>query len=348
MINLGNSTLGNGQPTYIVAEMSGNHGGSIENAKKIILAAKETGANAVKLQTYTPDTITLKSDKKDFIIPSGNPWTSHSTLHELYSKAYTPWEWHKELFEYAKSIGIDIFSSPFDKSAVDLLDSLDAIAFKIASPEITDIPLIKYIASKGKPVIISTGMSEKEDLDLAIKTLKEAGAKDIIILKCTSSYPAPPESMNLETISDIATKYNCYSGLSDHSQGIIAPVMSVAYGAVFIEKHFIISKDDETVDSFFSLDKKEFTEMVKSVRLAEKMKGEISYSPTAQVKDTFWARRSLYISKDIKKGEILEEKHIKSVRPAHSMHPKHYDDLLGKKVLKDLFYADRITWDDIE
>lgn len=348
MLRIGETALGANQPVYIVAEMSGNHGGSIENAKEIILAAKEAGANAVKLQTYRPDTITMDSNKKDFVIPSGNPWSSHTTLYELYSKAYTPWEWHQPLFKYAKKIGIDIFSSPFDKTAVDLLEGLDTIAYKIASPEITDIPLIKYIAQKGKPVIISTGMSEKVDLDLAIETLKNNGARDIIILKCTSSYPAPPESMNLETISDMRQQYDCYSGLSDHSEGIVAPIMAVAFGAVFIEKHFIISRDNETVDSFFSLDKEEFSNMVSAVRLAEKMKGQISYSPTEAVKDTFWARRSLYVANEIKAGQVINDDHIRSVRPAYSMHPKYYEDIIGKKVNKNLNKGDRISWDDIE
>ena len=347
-LKINKTELGKDKSVYIVAEMSGNHGGSLEEAKNIILAAKEAGADAVKLQTYKPDTITLKSDKEDFKIPSGNPWTSHESLYDLYAKAFTPWEWHAPLFKYAKEIGIDIFSSPFDKTAIELLESLDAPAFKIASPEITDIPLLREVAMTGKPIIISTGMSEKEDLDLAIATLKENGANEIIILKCTSSYPAPPESMNLLTISAMEKEYECLVGLSDHSLGIAAPIMSVALGASFIEKHFVVSKENETVDSFFSLDKNEFTEMVKQVRLAEQMRGTISYSPSKEVKDTFWARRSLYVSAPIKKGDLITKDNIKSVRPSFGLHPKYYDEILGKSALKDLDTGDRLSWDTID
>ena len=340
--------LGVGQRCYIVAEMSGNHGGKLEKALEIVKAAKETGADAIKLQTYTPDSITLKSDKIDFLIPGGNPWSKDKYLYNLYEKAQTPMEWHAPIFKYAREIGITVFSSPFDFKAVELLASLDAPAYKIASPEITDIPLIKLMASKGKPVILSTGMSEIKDIELAVETIRAQGNNQIIILKCTSSYPAPPESMNLRTIPDIASRFNCLSGLSDHSLGVAAPVASVALGCSFIEKHFVMSKTDESVDAFFSLDKEEFTTMVKEVRNAEKCLGSISYEPTEDVNKNFWARRSLYVSKDIKKGESITPENIKSVRPSHGLHPKHYEEVLGRKATKDLTVGDRLSWDVVD
>jgi pseudaminic acid synthase len=342
---IGNTWVGDGHPCYIVAEMSGNHGGSLEKALEIVKAAKETGADAIKLQTYTPDSITLKSEKQDFIIPGSSPWSGSKYLYSLYEEAQTPVEWHAPIFEYAKKIGLTIFSSPFDLGAVELLASLDAPAYKVASPEITDIPLIKLIASKGKPVIISTGMSTEEDVHLAVETIRKEGNDQIIVLKCTSSYPAPPESMNLATIPDISKRFKCLSGLSDHSLGTVAPVASVALGAHFIEKHFLIDKSDKSVDSFFSLDQKEFTKLVEDVRLAEKFMGQVTYRPPQDVEKNFWSRRSLYISKDIKKGEVFTKENVKSVRPSFGLHPKHYEEILGKKSTKDLTLGDRLSWD---
>lgn len=342
---IGKKMVGHGHPCYIVAEMSGNHGGSLEKALELIKRAKDTGADAVKLQTYTADSITLNSNKPDFQIPSGNPWSDNKLLYSLYEKAQTPYEWHAPIFKYAESIGITVFSSPFDFTAVELLESLNTPAYKIASPEITDIPLIKLIASKKKPVILSSGMSRKGDLDLAIKTIRAEGNNQIILLKCTSSYPALPENMNLKTIPAMAETYNCLSGISDHSLGIVAPVVAVSLGAHFIEKHYIDDKTQESVDSFFSLDQKEFTEMVQAVRTAEKVMGKINFDPTEDVNGNLWARRSLYVSKDIKKGETITAENMRSVRPAHGLHPKHYEEILGKKAAKDLFVGDRITWE---
>ncbi|MFZ4712621.1 MAG: pseudaminic acid synthase [Bacteriovoracaceae bacterium] len=346
-IQIGKDYLGEQQPCFIVAEMSGNHGGSIKKALEIVKAAKDAGADAVKLQTYTPDSITLNSPKDDFKIPGGNPWSEDKYLYNLYEKAQTPVEWHQEIFDYAKEIGITIFSSPFDFKAVELLHSLNAPAYKLASPEITDIPLIKLIASKGKPVIISTGMSEEKDIELAVETIRKTGNNQIIILKCTSSYPALPESLNLRTIPDIAKRFNCLSGLSDHSMGIEAPVAAVVLGASFIEKHFVMDKTDNSVDAFFSLDQAEFKIMVQAVRTVEKMLGKISYEPTEDVGKNFWARRSLYISQNVKAGETLTAENVRSVRPSHGLHPKHYEEVLGKKAKKDLTLGDRLTWDVI-
>ena len=345
---IGSSWVGTGHRSYIVAEMSGNHGGSLDKALEIVKAAKEAGADAIKLQTYTPDSITLKSDKDDFKIPGGNPWSDNKFLHDLYKKAQTPDEWHAPIFNYARELGITVFSSPFDSKAVELLSSLNTPAYKIASPEITDIPLIKLIASKKKPVIISTGMSHLEDIELAVSAIRSMGNEEIIVLKCTSSYPAVPESMNLRTIPDIEKRFKCLAGLSDHSMGIAAPVTSVVLGASFIEKHFVIDKTEDSVDAFFSLDKNEFAQMVQEVRAAEKSLGSINYEPTEDVSKNFWARRSLYVCKDIKKGECITPDNIRSVRPAYGLHPKHYDEVLGKKALKDLTLGDRVTWDDLD
>jgi pseudaminic acid synthase len=337
--------LGEGERCYIVAEMSGNHGGKLETALEIVKAAKEAGADAVKLQTYNPESITLRSEKDDFRIPGGNPWSKDKYLYNLYEKAQTPIEWHEPIFKYAQEIGITVFSSPFDHKAVELLASLNAPAYKIASPEITDIPMIKLVAQKKKPVIISTGMSELHDIDLAVKTIREQGNEQIIILKCTSSYPAPPESMNLRTIPDISTRFSCLSGLSDHTLGIASPVAAVALGCSFIEKHFVLNKTDNSVDAFFSLDKQEFSLMVNEVRNAEKAIGRICYEPVESVNKNFWARRSLYVSKEIKKGELITSENIKSVRPAYGLHPKHYEEVLGKKARRDLSLGDRLSWD---
>jgi len=330
------------KPCYIIAEMSANHGGNFDKAIRIIHAAKKAGADAVKLQTYTADTITLNSDKDDFRLPSDNPWESHQTLYSLYKKAFTPWEWHEALFDEGKKIGIDIFSSPFDISAVEFLEKLNCPAYKIASPEITDIPLIKRVAQTGKPVILSTGLSTRDDIELAIKTLKENNCLSYAFLKCTTAYPAPVEDMNLRTIPDIAEKYNCIAGLSDHSLGSCIPVASVALGAKIIEKHFVLNKADDSVDAFFSLSPEEFQTMVKNVRLVEEALGKVDYAISPNSKKNMLARRSLYISQDIKKGELISEQHIKSVRPSYGLHPKYYEAIIGSKALKDLDKGDRL------
>jgi pseudaminic acid synthase len=347
-MQINNNSIGPGNRTYIIAEMSGNHCGKIEYALAIIRAAKEVGADAVKLQTYTPDTITLNCKKEDFVIPSDNPWADSSTLYELYEKAYTPWEWHEQLFNEAKKIGIDIFSSPFDHTAVDFLEKLNAPAYKIASPEITDIPLIKKVAATKKPVIISTGVAEREDIDLAMQTLKDGGATDVVLLKCTSSYPAPPESINLKTMVDFGKTFDCLFGLSDHTMGIGIPVAAVALGASVIEKHFIIKKDNSSVDSFFSLDYNEFKQMVDEVRSVEKAIGKITYGLNEEGQKAKWGRRSLYFSKNIKAGETVTDEHIKSVRPSYGLHPKFYDEVIGKKAKVDLEIGDRLSWEVIE
>lgn len=345
---IGNTPVGGRNPVFIIAEMSGNHGGSLEGALDVIRSAKEMNASAVKLQTYTADSITLNSDNPDFQIPSTNPWSNHNTLYELYSKAYTPWEWHAPLFQEARKLGIEIFSSPFDESAVELLESLNAPAYKIASPEITHIPLIERVASTGKPIIISTGAAELADIELAVATVRACGNEKIVLLKCTASYPAPPESIDLRTIPHMAESFRCLAGLSDHTLGIGVPVASVAMGAAMIEKHYIVSKDTLSVDGFFSLDEAEFIQMIEEVRKVEKALGKVSYELDAEGKKNLWGRRSLYVSKEIDKGAAISADNIKCVRPAHGLHPKHWKAILGKKVKRDLSMGDRLRLEDIE
>ncbi len=342
---IGNEKIGSGCSVFIIAEMSGNHNGSLEQAVQIIHATKQTGANAIKLQTYKPDTITLNTDNQDFKIPSESPWAKEQFLYDLYEKAYTPWEWHKTLYEEAKKVGLIIFSSPFDKTAVDLLEELDAPAYKIASPEITDIPLIKYVAQKGKPIVLSTGMAHKEDIELAIDTIREEGLEDIILLKCTSSYPTLHNDMNLRAIPKLKEDFNCLVGLSDHSTDSVAPVSATVLGASVIEKHIVISNKEKTVDSFFSLNVEEFTDMVTMVRNTEAALGTDTYDLPNQV--NLNGRRSLYIAEDIQKGSKITENNIASVRPGFGLHPKYYDQVLGKTVNQNLKRGDRLRLEDL-
>lgn len=327
---------------YIIAELSANHGGKIEIAKATIKAAKEIGVNAIKLQTYTADTLTLNSDNEDFIIKGGTLW-DNKTLYELYKEAYLPWEWHKELFDYARSIDIDIFSTPFDKSAVDFLEQFNSSAYKIASFEITDYELIRYTASKGKPIIISTGIATIDEIQDAVDICKSVGNNEIILLKCTSAYPAALEDANLLTIPNLSQTFGVIAGFSDHTLGITAPIVAVSLGAKVIEKHFILDKSIGGVDATFSLDKKEFEEMIKAVRDAEKLMGKVDYSLTEKKKKSRQFARSLYISKDIKKGEVFTEENIRSVRPGYGLHPKYLKDILGKVAEKDYKFGERLS-----
>jgi len=327
--------------TYIIAELSANHGGKIEIAKDTVKAAKEIGANAIKLQTYTADTLTLDSNKDDFIIKGGTLW-DNKKLHDLYKEAFLPWEWHQELFEYARSIDIDIFSSPFDKSAVDFLEQFNPSAYKIASFEITDYDLIKYTASKQRPIIISTGIATLEEIEDAVEICRSEGNEDIVLLKCTSSYPAPLEDANLNMIPDIANRFEVISGFSDHTLGSLAPIVAVTLGAKIVEKHFILDKSIGGADADFSMDKKEFSQMIKDVRKTEKLLGEIDYSLTEKRKKSRQFSRSLYVSKSIKKGEVFSEDNIKSVRPGYGLHPKYLKNVLGKISEKDYELGDRL------
>ena len=333
-MKIGNFSINNNSKVFIIAELSANHNGRLENAIDTIYAAKRAGADAIKLQTYTADTMTIESDRLDFVINNGSVWDG-KFLYQLYKEAYTPWEWHKELFQVAKEEGLICFSTPFDNTAVEFLETLDNPIYKIASFEITDIPLIEYIASKGKPIILSTGIATMEDIELAIQTIRNQGNNEIALLKCTSSYPAPLEEANLTMIKDFKERFNVVSGLSDHTLGITAPVVATCLGAKIIEKHFILDHTIGGPDASFSLDEKEFTQMVKGVRNAEKAIGKLDYNLTdKQVKGKTFSR-SLYIVKNVKKGEILTSKNIRSIRPGYGLHPKYYNQLLGKSFNDD-------------
>ncbi len=329
---------------FIIAEMSANHAGNLNIAKETIKAAKEIGANAIKLQTYTADTLTLDSDKNDFIIKGGTLW-DNKKLYDLYQEASLPWQWHEELFTYARDIGIDIFSSPFDKSAVDFLEQFKPSAYKIASFEITDYELIRYTASKGRPIIISTGIASYDEIKDIIDICKSENNHEIILLKCTSAYPANLEDANLLTISDLIKTFNVISGFSDHTLGTVAPVVAVTLGAKVIEKHFILDKAIGGADADFSLDKEEFSQMVKAVRDTEKLLGKVDYSMSEKkIKNRQFAR-SLYIVKEIKAGEVLTEEHVKSIRPGFGLHPKYLKDIIGKKAIKNHDFGERVPTD---
>lgn len=331
-----------GDKTFIIAELSANHNGSIDIAKKTIHAAKEAGADCIKLQTYTADTITLDCSKEDFLI-KGTLWEGRR-LYELYKEAYTPWEWHQDLINEANSLGLECFSSPFDFTAVDFLETLNLPAYKIASFEITDIPLIRYVAKQGKPVIISTGIANKEDIELAVNTCRLEGNNKIALLKCTSSYPAPIEDANLNTMVSFKTDFNTVIGLSDHTLGNIVPICSVAMGGKIIEKHFILDRKLGGPDAEFSLNPEEFRDMVNQVRLTEKAVGKSDYPVTEKMKAGKQFARSLYFQKSIKKGEIISAEHIRSVRPGYGLHPKFYYDIVDKTYsTKNFKKGDRLT-----
>jgi len=329
--------------TFIIAEMSANHNHQLKVALDTIRAAKKAGADAIKIQTYTADTLTLNCDKPDFQVGKGL-WEGE-TFYSLYQKAYTPWEWHEEIFRVAREEGLVCFSTPFDKTAVDLLESLDNPIYKIASFEITDIPLIQYIASKHKPVILSTGIAMIEDITLALETLRNGGCDDITLLKCTSAYPAPIEAANLRTIEDMKKRFGVKVGLSDHTMGSDVSVAAVALGAEVIEKHFIINRSIGGPDSVFSMEKDEFAAMVKSIRNVEKALGEVVY-PTDPTKiKGRTGCRSLYVAEDIKSGDIVSEKNVRSVRPGYGLHPKYLPEILGKRVNRDLKKGTRFSLD---
>lgn len=346
-IKIGNRVLNNDSQTYIIAEMSGNHNMDYNRAVKIVEAAKEAGADAIKLQTYTADTITLNSDAPCFQITQGTLWDG-TTLHKLYEEAYTPWDWQPKLKELANSLGMDCFSSPFDFTSVDFLEKMDVPAYKIASFEITDVPLIKKVAETGKPVIISTGIATVEDIELAIKTCKDAGNENVILLKCSSAYPAPYESINLNTMVDMAEKFGCIMGLSDHTMGSAVSIAAVAMGAKVIEKHLTLARADGGVDAAFSMEPQEFKEMVEGIRNVEKAKGIVSYDLTDKQKSQRTFSRSLFIAADIKAGEILTPENLRSVRPANGLHTKYYEELLGRKVVRDCKYGEPMSWDMVE
>lgn len=329
-------------PVFIIAELSANHNGSLEVALETVRAAKRAGADCIKLQTYTADTITLDSQKEDFMI-KGSIWDGKN-LHDLYKEAYTPWEWHQTIFEEAEKQGLVCFSSPFDKTSIDFLENLNVPAYKIASFEITDIPLIEYAASKGKPIIISTGIAEQEDIELALDACRRMGNNEIALLKCTSSYPAPIEEANMSMVKDLAVRYNVISGLSDHTMGATVPIVATALGAKIIEKHFILDRSVGGPDASFSMNEEEFTAMVKAVREAESAVGIVDYTLTEKQAAGKDYSRSLYVVEDIKAGEIITESNVRSIRPGYGLHPKFFKEVLGKKVNVDLEKGDALKW----
>ncbi len=340
MFKIAQRSIGPSAPVFIIAELSANHNGSLEVAIETVKAAKRAGADCIKLQTYTADTITIDSEKEDFII-KGTIWEGKN-LYQLYQEAYTPWEWHAEIMKVAKEEGLLCFSSPFDPSSVDFLETLNVPAYKIASFEITDIPLIEYVASKGKPVIISTGIAELEDIELAIDACRRMGNHDIALLKCTSSYPAPIEEANMVMVKDLAERFGVISGLSDHTMGSTVPVVATCFGAKIIEKHFILDRSIGGPDASFSMDEQEFTAMVKAVREAEKALGVVDYTLTEKQRKGRDFCRSLYVVKDIKQGELVTAEHIKSIRPGFGLHPKYLQQILGKRANRNLEIGDRI------
>ncbi len=343
--NLGGSLVGEKHPPFIVAEMSGNHNQSLQRALEIVEAAARAGVAAVKLQTYTADTITLDINQGDFFIEDTDSLWQGRSLHELYKEAYTPWEWHEAIFKRCRELGLMAFSTPFDETAVDFLESLEVPCYKIASFENTDLPLIRKVAATGKPMIISTGMASVAEIDETVRVAREAGCEDLILLKCTSSYPASPEDSNLLTIPHMRKLFDCPVGLSDHTMGIGAAVASVALGACLIEKHFTLSRADGGVDSAFSMEPEEMGQLVIESERAWQALGKISYSPGEQESKSLKFRRSLYIAKDMAAGEALTPENLRIVRPGYGLEPKYYNVLLGKKVKQAVKKGTPLSWD---
>lgn len=342
-IKIGNRYVGEGERTFLVAEVSANHLQDYGRAEAIIRAAKEAGADAVKLQTYTPDTITLDCDNDYFQITQGTIWDG-TTLHKLYEQAYTPWEWQPKLMELANGLGMECFSSPFDATAVDFMREMDMPAYKVASFEINDIPLIRRIARIGKPVIFATGIAYLEDIERALAVCKEEGNEQAILLKCTSTYPSPYEDMNLKVIPHMAETFDCLAGLSDHSMGTAVAVASVALGAKMVEKHLTLSRSDGGPDAAFSMEPEEFGKMAGEIRIVEKALGRVTYDLTEKQKKSREDGRSLFVVKDIKAGEALTEENVRSIRPAFGMHTMYYDEIIGKKARTDIAKGTPLDW----
>jgi pseudaminic acid synthase len=344
-INIAGRKIGSNHSPFIIAEMSGNHNQSLDRALAIVEAAAKAGAHALKLQTYTADTMTLDIAEREFFINDSDSLWKGKSLYDLYNEAYTQWEWHKPIFDRCKELGIIGFSTPFDETAVDFLEELDVPCYKIASFENADIPLIRKVAVTGKPMIISTGMATIAELDETVRTARKAGCRDLILLKCTSSYPATPENTNILTIPHMAKLFDCQVGLSDHTMGIGTAVASVALGATMIEKHFTLSRADCGVDSAFSMEPDEMRALVVETERAWQALGKVSYGPTEKEKKSLIFRRSLYIVQDIKKGDILTRENLRTIRPGLGLPPKYYDMLLGKRVNRDTKRGTAISWE---
>lgn len=346
-MKIGNKLIGEKNSTFIVAEISANHNGNFERAVSIIKQAAKAGVDAIKLQTYTADTITIDCNNEYFQIKQGTLWDGRS-LHDLYKEAYTPWEWQPKLKKIAEEEGLICFSSPFDKTAVDFLEDMNVPAYKVASFEITDIPLIEYMASKGKPMILATGIATLNDIEEAVNACRRMRNDEIAVLKCTSAYPAPFEDMNLKTIPNLEETFGVISGLSDHTLGRTVPIAATALGAKIIEKHFTLCRADGGPDAAFSLEPDELKYMVKSIREVEKALGEVSYELTSKMKKSREHSRSLFVVKDMKKGELLTDKNVRSIRPGFGLHTKYYKDVLGKKVKMDIKKGTPMSWHLIE
>lgn len=340
-----NCLWGDNVPPFIIAEMSGNHNQSLDRALEIVELAARSGVDALKIQTYTPDTMTIDISEREFFIEDKNSLWKGTSLYKLYQQAYTPWEWHEPIFKRCKELGIFGFSTPFDSSSIEFLESLDVPFYKIASFENTDLPLIKKVAQTGKPMIISTGMATVAELDELVRTAKENGCKDLVLLKCTSSYPATPEGTNLLTIPHMRELFQCMVGLSDHTLGLGAAIASVALGAKVIEKHFTVSRSDGGVDSSFSLEPAEMMQLVEETKHAWQALGNVNYGITEQEKKSMQFRRSLYIVEDIKANEVITEKNIRAIRPGLGLEPKYYNVLLGKRVKCDILRGTPVSWD---
>ena len=334
--------INNGQ-TYVIAEMSGNHAGSLEHALEIVHAAAFAGADGLKIQTYTSDTLTLNCDKPWFKCGPGL-WEGQ-TLYDLYAEAGTPWEWHKPIKEECEKVGLDFFSTPFDYSSVKFLEEMGVELYKIASTEIVDIPLIRYVASKGKPMIVSCGFASVEEIEEAVKAMEEGGCKDYILLRCSAEYPADPKRMNLSLIPDMQKRFNCRVGLSDHTVDSLTSVAAVAMGACVIEKHFCITRERKNPDSEFSIEYQDFKELVRQVRTVEKLIGKPVYDG---IEENGHRGRSLLVTRNIKKGEILDETNIRSLRPGEGLHPRYYDQVIGKHAAEDLEFGTPLAWNMIE
>jgi N-acetylneuraminate synthase len=332
--------------TYLIAEMSANHGQSFEQAAEIVRAAKDAGADAIKLQTYTPDTITIDCQGETFQTAKGSLWEGR-TLYDLYGEAYTPWDWQPKLKKLADGLGLACFSTPFDFTAVDFLEEMDLPAYKIASPELVDLPLIRKVAATKKPVIMSTGMATCEEIEEAMQAFRQAGGTELALLKCTSAYPSPPESMNLRTIPDMAKRFRVPVGLSDHTLGIAVPVAAVSLGACIIEKHLTLSRSTPGPDSAFSLEPHEFKQMVDAIRVAEKALGQVKYGLTEAEQLSQRSRRSLFVVQDVKAGERLTSDNVRSIRPGYGLPPKHYEEVIGRLAARDMQRGTPLQWDAI-
>lgn len=343
-VKINDRSIGVEFSAYVIAELSANHHQKFDEAVKLIGAAKEAGADAVKLQTYTPDTLTIQCERQEFRIGGGTPWDGR-TLYDLYSEAYMPWEWQPKLKKLADELRIDLFSTPYDRTAVDFLEKIAVPAYKVASFEIVDIPLIEYIATKGKPMIISTGMATLAEIDEAVQAARKAGAKQIALLKCTSAYPAPVEDVNLRTIPDLAKKFRVPVGLSDHTMGIAVPVAAVALGACIVEKHFTLSRSIVGPDSAFSLEPQEFKAMVEAIRTAEKAVGQVDYETGEREAGSRVFRRSLFVVKDMRAGDAFTGENVRSIRPGHGLHPRNLKDVLGRRAARDIRRGTPLTWE---